>query len=168
MRQLLQPDILFPISIILLLMLLTVYAGSWILKSIGLLRAPIAGIEYSSAIVSACFLLGMLWLCSGIVSPLMEMYKGLPTLKEFPVRIFLQQSARLTAVIILGMIVFIFVSILLCLYLPGIKRPLRLVREGSLPLSIILGLLSFGVAVGVRQIAVELMEYLAPTVINIY
>ncbi|MFT3701691.1 MAG: hypothetical protein QM802_04950 [Agriterribacter sp.] len=168
MRQLLHLDILWPISIILLLLLITVYAGSWILKSRGLLRAPIAGIEYSASIISACFILNMLWISSSVIEPLIEMYKALPLSKEFPVRFFLRQAAQLTAIIVFTNILFILLTLLLSLYLPGIRRPLKLIREGNLPLSIIVGMLSFGIAIGLRELASALMEYLAPTVINIY
>lgn len=168
MRQVLHLDILWPISVILLLLLITVYAGSLILKSRGLLRAPIAGMEYSVSVLSACFMLSMLWISSSVIEFLMEIYKALPVSPEFPVKLFFRQAAQLTAIIFFANILFILLTLLLSLYLPGIRRPLKLIREGNLPLSIIVGMLSFGIAIGLRQLASALMEYLAPTVISIY
>lgn len=158
MRSFFDMQLLIPIGFILLWILIAVYAGGWILRKAGIARVPLAGIEYSEAIVSGSFIFGMLLLSTAAVGPVFNYYSIIAHSGFFPIHSFMQMLIQYSFILAIFCILFVSLSLFAAKYLPGVKQPVKEVKSGNIPLALILGMVAIGMAIVLRIVASAVMQ----------
>jgi hypothetical protein len=166
MKAILNFQIMWPIFIWLLQTMLFLFIGATILWKLGMIKRPLAGMEYSQAIMAAVTIFSVLLISTASAGPLFQTFKTMQNQGSPDWRVYGAKAGEL-------LLVSLFFEVLLGLIMGSMTKAFMFLRkssqqinEGSMPTAIIASALVLGMAIGLRVMTAEVLEYVTPQYIN--
>lgn len=163
MEVFLKSSLILPTAWLLLQSLLLMYACIFILRRWGLIRMPVAGMEYSQALLAAVLLTCLLALSACTVSvcyDTAQAYSGQPG--SFISRCVLRYSLYLL-VVLAGCFLLLGLTWLVLRIVLGRGLPAdETVAEGNLPMAILVSGIVLGLALAIGRLMTVVLEDMAP------
>lgn len=161
-----SPGIFVPIALLVSQTALLLLLCWFLFRKIKLIRYPIAGMENGEALVSAALILGVLLLSGADAAGLLRSYRTFASLGDDMYYNTLVQFSRTFLVVLLGVLVYGALCAVAINSIGGQRFVFTQLREGNLPLGILLAGIVLGLAVCVSVIVGECIDWMTPVYID--
>lgn len=166
MNNILIPEYLIPIALIIIQSLLVLFLCIQGLKRAKVLSTPLAGIEYSQAIFAAAFLFGALLISYTLVDPALHSFHTYRSQSGNPLKPFIPKFGQFFIVCLFFLALYILTVWLLSrILLSGNKAGVE-IETGNIPFSILLSGCVITLSVACRLMASEFMSFITPHFVN--
>ena len=166
MNTIIQPQIIVPIFLLLLQAGILLFVTISILRSLGILKTPYAGIDYSYAITAAAYIGGAIFISTAQISALFQSYKVFHNQGVDIISNIFHKFSQFFLVIVFFEIIYFLVFLFSSKVFTGTKK-LKDVLEANIPLSALIAVSTIGFSVICWSIACELINSMIPDFITI-
>lgn len=155
-----------PIVLLLLQTVLLLVFCWFLFRKMKLIRYPIAGMENSEALVTGTFFLGVLFLSGADAAGLLRSYRTFSSIGDHVYYNTLVQFSRVFLVVLLGMLMYSGLGVAALNIFGGRRVVFTQLKEGNMPLSILLAGIMLGLSVFVWVIILECVDWMVPVYID--
>lgn len=163
METVFRISLLVPVIWMLLQNILFIYVAIWLLRRQGVLTTPIAGMEYSQAVLAAVLLLGTFLIANAAIQ---ACYDTALTYSSQPgpwlSRTLMKYTQYFLIVLLFQFILAGFTWLTLKLFFRPASKDEDSVQNGNLPLSIMLCGIVSGLALGLAKLVTNILESITP------
>lgn len=166
MEAILNLKIWLPVFVQIIQLLVFIPITIFTLKKSGVIRYPLAGLEYSQAIFAGVTIFSVLLISTSGAPAMFQFFKTYQQIGQVAWQSYLVKCGQFFFVtfffeLILGIIVLSFARRILFL-----ENLLKEICTGSIPSALLAGSILLGFAAGLRIMSSEIMEYITPQYLN--
>lgn len=155
-----------PVFVQVIQLLIFISVAVFLLRKTGIIRYPLNGLEYSQVVFAGVIVFSVLLISTSGTSAMFQMFKTYQAEQPIPRQLYFEKCGQYFLVTLLFEL---FLGLPLLLFASKALFSGNLIKEilaGSIPSALLAGSIILGLAIGLRVMSAEVMEFITPHYLN--
>lgn len=166
MKSILNPATLYPMVLLLIQLITFLFLTIWVLQRLKIIKLPFGGLEYSQVIFTCSSIFAVLLIASSGTSAVFQTYKTLQNQSTEIFKPLLSKSAQFFLVIVIFELLLAGLVFLCSRIVVWLTKGVKEIESGNIPISLLMSTIIIGLAIVLKVMAQEIIQYIIPLYLN--